>query len=367
MPVTPLLLEKEIEILKEEMRALKECQTKYFCLAVTSTGAIFAYLLSGVNVFFCNDSQYNGTLNSEIIISPVFLTPLLIILPLCCIFFDKAQTVSRLVGYYQILECFSLGKYDKNKFIGWENSLSLLRKYGRFREKMIKRYLAEIYLWEDLRFLCKAVYFLTFLGFFMTDQDFMTDDEEKIQCEKCKKTKITEIKCFFGKDKHRFPKKSQMYLRLIYLTFLLMSTFCFIIILLPLILCVIEGGLVDTLYTNRGTIILIYILFVLSLNTFGYNLKILYQLEMGFHSFKANNIFWETILFKDNKEIDNEIENKLKTIQKKVEEEKKKEKREKKEKDSSKVRSILFHLTVITVLYNIDKLVFWISLNQIDF
>jgi hypothetical protein len=343
MPNIPFLIEKEIEILKDEMRALKECQTRYFCLAVTSTGAIFAYLLSGINVFLCNDIQYNAVLNTDTRIDPVFLTPLLIILPLCCIFFDKAQTVYRLVGYYQILECFSLGKCEPNKFVGWENSLNLLRECGRYREKRIKRYLADIYLWENLRYFCKFKYFCTFFGFWVTDQ------EQNNPCNQCKKT--LEL-CFHCK----FPKKSQMYMRLIYLTFLLISVFCFVIIILPLFLCAPKDNLWEIYRINKVTIILTYILFIFSFNTFIYNLKIIYQLEMGFHSFKANHIFWEKILFKDFEEIETEIQEKFAELKTTKETEQKKGEEERKKKDKNRIYCFIIHCFVILMLYSIDYL-----------
>lgn len=345
MPEIPLLIEKEIEILKEEMRALKECQTRYFCLAVTSTGVIFAYLLSGVDVFLCNYIRYDSALNTEIIIDPVFLTPLLIILPLCCIFFDKAQTISRIVGYYQLLECFSLGKCDPDKFIGWENSLSRLRECGRYREKRIKRYLADIYLWENLRYFCKLKYFFTFFGFGVTDQ------EQNNPCNQCGKSHSDRYHC-------RFPKKSQMYLRLIYLAFLLISTFCFVIIviiILHLFLCTPKNNWMwEIFHTNKATIILTYILFVFSLYTFVYNLKILYQLEMGFHSFKANQIFWEKILFNSFEEIETEIQKKFTTIHTTKDVEQNKEEKERKKKDKNRIYSIIIHFVLIIILCLID-------------
>lgn len=294
MLYNPLLVEKELELLKEELRALKECQTRYVGLAVTSTGIIFAYLLSGIKyVVQCNGTQYNEISSTFLSIDPVFLTPLIIILPVCCIFFDKATTISRVVGYYQILEGFSLKKYDLKKFIGWENSLSLLRENGRDREKKIKCVFAQINLWESLKYKCKVKYFLTFLGLCIENDQKRNELDIKKEGAAC-----------------IYTKKSQMYLRLIYTTFLAISIFCFAIIMLPIVLCTNnENWIQEIFHINKITTLLTYILLILTFHTFAYNLKILYQLEMGFHSFKANRIYWETVLLKEKEEIDLHIDN----------------------------------------------------------
>ncbi len=86
------------------------------------------------------------------------MIPLVIILPISCIFFNKAVTVTRIVGYYQLLEDFNLG-INEGKYIGWENSLKRYREYGRDREKLIKQHIGRIKLWEELALVNKIEYF----------------------------------------------------------------------------------------------------------------------------------------------------------------------------------------------------------------
>ncbi len=52
----------------------------------------------------------------------------------------------------------------------------------------------------------------------------------------------------------------------------------------------------ESVQKNRFSFLLIWIFLAVSICLFRYNLKTLYQLERGFHSYYANYIFWKAIL-----------------------------------------------------------------------
>jgi hypothetical protein len=123
------MLEKEYDALREELRSLKSCQIIFLNISITSSG-----LLIGLNQIF--------EVNKEVHI--IFLAPLIIIIPSWLIFFDKATTITRIVGYFRILENFLILNdkrvtiIEKLKYIGWENSLSKYRswKYKETEKKI---------------------------------------------------------------------------------------------------------------------------------------------------------------------------------------------------------------------------------------
>lgn len=106
---------REMQVLREELLSLKHCQITFLTFSVTATGILLGF----------------GTLlgsSSHTVLSPVFLFPLVFLLPAWWIFFDKATTITRIVGYYRILEKLVLdGQYSVSNFMGWENSLRVFR------------------------------------------------------------------------------------------------------------------------------------------------------------------------------------------------------------------------------------------------
>lgn len=104
-------------MLRTELHDLKDCQVKYFTFSITSAG-----LLLGLAVNFASGGLPRGT---------AYLFPLTILLPSWWIFFDKATTITRIVGYYRIIEKLILNTHQAN-FTGWENALEI------FREKQLK-------------------------------------------------------------------------------------------------------------------------------------------------------------------------------------------------------------------------------------
>ena len=100
--------------LRQELHNLKSCQITFFSLAITSTG-----LLLGLGSHFISE---------RVPASLIFLSPLVIILPCWCIFFDKATTITRIVGYYRVLEQMIIGSTNPApNYIGWESALAKVR------------------------------------------------------------------------------------------------------------------------------------------------------------------------------------------------------------------------------------------------
>lgn len=100
--------------LRQELHNLKSCQITFFSLAITSTG-----LLLGLGSHFISE---------RVPASLIFLSPLVIILPCWCIFFDKATTITRIVGYYRVLEQMIICRTNPApNYIGWESALAKVR------------------------------------------------------------------------------------------------------------------------------------------------------------------------------------------------------------------------------------------------
>ena len=78
----------EISALRQDLQDLKRCQLQYFTLTLTGTGAIL-----GLAAIF--SESFRGL---------ALLAPLCVILPNWVIFFDKATTITRIVGYQRALE-----------------------------------------------------------------------------------------------------------------------------------------------------------------------------------------------------------------------------------------------------------------------
>lgn len=110
--VSVLLGEKSA--LRDELKHLKLCQLSYFTISVTTTGALLG-------------------LGSKLGPGPfpalLYFSPLVIILPCWWIFFDKATTIARIVGYLTILDRIlsqpeTAGGY---RYVGWEAALYYYR------------------------------------------------------------------------------------------------------------------------------------------------------------------------------------------------------------------------------------------------
>ena len=116
------ILSKERELLRAEIQTLKHCQIQYFAITITATGVVL-----GLAEKLGGSVQKLGIEPGR---SLVYLAPLAIILPCWTIFFDKATTITRIVGYSRVLEQLLTGQARaKNcKYVGWENALREFRK-----------------------------------------------------------------------------------------------------------------------------------------------------------------------------------------------------------------------------------------------
>lgn len=107
------LYDRERVALREELHNLKNCQITFLTSSITATGVLLGIATS---------------LASKEYIGIIFLFPLIVLLPSWWVFFDKATTITRIVGYYRVLEGLILRHLHAANFIGWENALCKFRK-----------------------------------------------------------------------------------------------------------------------------------------------------------------------------------------------------------------------------------------------
>jgi len=105
--------DRERTLLREELHNLKNCQITFITSSVTATGVLLGLA---------------ATLASTPALGVIFFFPLIVLLPSWWIFFDKATTITRIVGYYRILEKLILGEHEATNNMGWENALGEFRK-----------------------------------------------------------------------------------------------------------------------------------------------------------------------------------------------------------------------------------------------
>ena len=105
------VLQGEHVLLREELRQLKQCQLRYFVLSVGGSGLLFGLY----------EALPGGTVREL-----TLMAPLAILLPCWWTFFDKATTITRLVGYLRFCEkhlaTISAG------YIGYETGLAYFRE-----------------------------------------------------------------------------------------------------------------------------------------------------------------------------------------------------------------------------------------------
>lgn len=115
------LFQLEMTALRQELYHLKSCQVTFLTFSVTATGVLLGMGGGGV-------TRPNGGL--------LCLAPLVVLLPFWWVFFDKATTITRIVGYCRVLEGLSLGYYKAGRFTGWENALRLMREEQEAAKQM---------------------------------------------------------------------------------------------------------------------------------------------------------------------------------------------------------------------------------------
>lgn len=106
------MCKKEYDNLRDELHNLKKCQVTFFTASITATGVILTVA---------------AKINSDLA-GIVYLFPLSVLIPSWVVFLDKATTITRIVGYYRVLENFFLDKNLQKYYIGWENSLKMFRE-----------------------------------------------------------------------------------------------------------------------------------------------------------------------------------------------------------------------------------------------
>ena len=99
--------------LRSELHDLKNCQVTFLTYSVTATGLLFGLLAKSGDPPLASGAV------------PLF--PLVVLVPFWWIFFDKATTVSRIVGYTRILEDCIAGRRNPDTLPGWESALALQR------------------------------------------------------------------------------------------------------------------------------------------------------------------------------------------------------------------------------------------------
>lgn len=107
----------EMDILRKELQGLKECQIKLLSTAPVATG-----FLIGLPQMVAKGSDVDLPLHL------CALLPLLVLLPAWWTFFDKARTITRIVGYYRVLEATVRGDFNPKWFPGWERALEVFRR-----------------------------------------------------------------------------------------------------------------------------------------------------------------------------------------------------------------------------------------------
>lgn len=124
------LCKKEHAFLRQELGHLKDCQIKFLTFSVMTTGLILGFISRSKTAPLSeNPNLLPGTL---------WLLPLVVLLPSWWIFFDKATTITRIVGYFRVIEKIILGQKVALKFLGWESALAeFRRRHAKRKENTI--------------------------------------------------------------------------------------------------------------------------------------------------------------------------------------------------------------------------------------
>ncbi|HHT9125617.1 MAG TPA: hypothetical protein ACFYD6_07335 [Candidatus Brocadiia bacterium] len=120
---------KEHAFLREELQHLKECQVRFLTFSVMTTGLILGFIIKEIGGHYAS-SESKGSPPSNL----WWLLPLVILLPSWWIFFDKATTINRIIGYFRIIEKLILEQIAAGNFLGWESALAEYRKLGGVKE-----------------------------------------------------------------------------------------------------------------------------------------------------------------------------------------------------------------------------------------
>ena len=214
--------------LRMELNNLKNCQVTFLTFSVTATGVLIGIIKTFSNVGY------------ELLL----FVPLFVLLPAWSIFFDKAKTISRIVGYYRIIEQLILNNSSTNNFAGWENSLQIFRNNKKDEAEIKKVAIDEL----RERLGCNNRYHIS------------------------RKNLKVHLNPFYN------------YWTLVNSIFLFLTSICVAITILTVQLNV---------FLNLVIIGLVLLVVVV---TAYYNIRTLCQLLCGIHSYEANERFWRKIL-----------------------------------------------------------------------
>lgn len=106
------LASAEHGLLKHEALHLKRCQIGYFGLGIGAAGAVVGLTKDG-------DAGFAPM---------IYLGALLVLIPTWRVFFDKAKSITRIVGYYRHLETMLRTGVVPAGYVGWENGLERFRR-----------------------------------------------------------------------------------------------------------------------------------------------------------------------------------------------------------------------------------------------
>jgi hypothetical protein len=123
---------KEYSMLGDERRHLEETQLKYLSMCIAATALLFAYAATSLK-------PENG-----VIISLTFIVPIFLIIPVWIMFLKKAQRLTYLAGYEQIIESYLLGKIEFSHY-GIENTIKGMANRTFFKYHFTYTYVIDLH------------------------------------------------------------------------------------------------------------------------------------------------------------------------------------------------------------------------------
>ena len=140
----------EMDVLRKELQGLKECQIKFLNTAPVATGLLFGLPQLVAKTGGTDLPLYVGA-----------LLPLVVLIPAWWTFFDKARSITRIVGYYRVLEATVRGDFSPVWFPGWERALEAFRRLSS-RDALASVFASQQELWPALSDDEKAVFYRRF-------------------------------------------------------------------------------------------------------------------------------------------------------------------------------------------------------------
>lgn len=305
---------KEYETLQGIIHELKDCQTKYIAISVSFVAAIFGLIATvnafGGNEFLIVNNSTNGFYPMYIvqntIFNPLYLAPLIILIPVWGIFFDKSRTITRIVGYLVVLENFIKDPLIRENHKGWENSLEEFRENKDF-ETCVKLDVVKDTVWNSIG-PCKQILFF-FEVIFVKTGHYQRYWSWIYATYFWLSISSIAMFLFFNKlNYYRFIE--QIYNQ----TYFFIMIFCFVVLIWIFFTWrekwigrVILGACSFlALFPIIGSyltflIMTVFLILLIAKN----NVRILYNLTFGEYTYEANYYYWNYVLIEYKKEMDN--------------------------------------------------------------